>query len=161
MRPPACWRLAQINVARALRPLDHPEMVGFVDQLDRINALAEQAPGFVWRLQDQTGNAAGLQPFDDPRLIVNLSLWRSVDALFDFTYRTGHTLVMRQKKSWFERPAQAHMALWWLRAGELPTVEDGASRLDHLRQQGPGPTAFTLEQRFPAPTGATAAGAAA
>ncbi len=111
------FHLAQINVARMLSPLDHPGMAGFVRALDPINALADTAPGFVWRLQDESGNATALNPFDDPMLIVNMSVWSSIETLFDFVYQTGHTAIMRQRKAWFEKPHEAHMALWWIPRG--------------------------------------------
>lgn len=143
--------LAQINVARMRYPLEHPGMAGFVARLDRINALADRAPGFVWRLQDDSGNATGLRPFEDPMIIVNMSVWRAPEALFDFVYRSAHAEVMRQRKSWFEQPKQPHMALWWIPAGALPTVDDGKAQLEHLQEHGPSRCAFTLKQRFPPP----------
>ena len=129
-------------------------MAGFVAQLDRINALADRAPGFVWRLQDDSGNATGLRPFDDQMVIVNMSVWRSPEALFDFVYRSAHNEVMRRRKAWFEKPTRTHMALWWLPAGEIPSVAEGKARLEHLREHGPGPHAFTLKQPFPRPAAA-------
>ncbi len=146
----AC-HLAQINVARMLYPLDDPRMAGFVARLDRVNALADAAPGFVWRLQDESGNATGLNPFPDPMMIVNMSVWRSLEALFAFVYRSGHTEPLHLRKDWFEKPAEAHMALWWLPAGELPTLDHGRTRLEHLRRHGPTADAFTFKQRFPPP----------
>jgi hypothetical protein len=145
------YHLAQINVARLLHPLEAPRMAGFVARLDRVNALADAAPGFVWRLQDESGNATGLNPFPDPMMLVNMSVWRSVGALFEFVYRSGHIEALRLRKDWFERPAQAHMALWWLPAGELPTLADGRDRLERLRRHGPITDAFTFKRRFPPP----------
>jgi hypothetical protein len=150
MSHPPC-HLAQINVARALYPLDHPGMAAFMHALDPINALADRAPGFVWRLQDESGNAAGLNPFDDPMLIVNMSVWVSINALFDFAYRTGHTAIMRRRNEWFEKPAEAHMALWWIPAGTLPSAQEGKARLLHLRAHGPSAVAFSFKQRFAPP----------
>jgi len=143
-------QIAQINVARMHHPLDHPAMAGFVARLDAINAQADAAPGFVWRLQDESGNATGLSPFDDPMVIVNMSVWETVDALFDFVYRSGHTEVMRQRKSWFELPGEDHMALWWVPAGERPTLDQAKARLEHLCACGPSAHAFTFKHRFPA-----------
>lgn len=154
MPGPVRHQLAQINVARMLYPLTDPGMSGFVAQLDRINALADRAPGFVWRLQDDSGNATGLRPFDDQMVIVNMSVWRSPEALFDFVYRSAHNEVMRRRKAWFEKPTRTHMALWWLPAGEIPSVAEGKARLEHLREHGPGPHAFTLKQPFPRPAAA-------
>jgi hypothetical protein len=146
--PDPRFHLAQINVARMLYPLDHAGMAAFVRALDPINALADGAPGFVWRLQDESGNATAIDAFDDPMVIVNMSVWVSVEALFAFVYQTGHTAIMRQRKSWFEKPAQPHMALWWIPAGSLPSAQEGKERLLHLRAHGPSAFAFSFKQRF-------------
>ncbi len=143
--------LAQMNVGTILYDLTDPRMKGFVDNLERINALAEASLGFVWRLQDEAGDATGIQVTDDPRFIVNLSLWETAEALFDFVYRSAHTGIMAQRRQWFLRPADAFQVLWWLPAGEVPTVEAGLARLQRLRDLGPTPEAFTFKQRFPAP----------
>lgn len=155
MRSDVDAHLAQINVARMRHPLDHPAMAGFVRGLDPVNALADAAPGFVWRLQDESGNATGLNPFTDPMLIVNMSVWASIEALLAFVYRTDHTAIMRQRKLWFEKPTEPHMALWWLPAGTLPSLDDGKARLLHLRAHGPGAFAFSFKQPFaPSPIAA-------
>jgi Domain of unknown function (DUF3291) len=151
MTDPDRYHLAQINVARMLHPLDHLRMAGFVRRLERINALADVAPGFVWRLRDESGNATGLKPFPEPRMLVNMSVWRSIEALFAFVYRSAHTEPLRLRKASFEKPAEAHMALWWLPAGTLPTVAEGRERFEHLRRHGPAAEAFTFKQRYPAP----------
>jgi Domain of unknown function (DUF3291) len=143
--------VAQINVAQMLYPIDHPGMAAFVRALDPINALADGAPGFVWRLQDESGNATALNPFDDPMIIVNMSVWTSIEALFAFVYQTGHTAIMRQRKAWFEKPTEPHMALWWVAAGALPSVRDGKARLLHLRAHGSSAFAFSFKQRFAPP----------
>jgi hypothetical protein len=144
------FHLAQINVARALAPLDSPDLAGFVERLDDINALADRSPGFVWRLQSDSGNATDIQVSADPQVIVNLSVWRDLDALFAYVYRSDHLQVMSQRRKWFEKPAGAFMALWWLPAGTLPSVEDGMARLARLDRQGPTPEAFTFKRPFDA-----------
>ena len=144
-------RLAQINVARMLYPIDHSGMAAFVRALDPINALADGAPGFVWRLQDESGNATAIDAFDDPMVIVNMSVWVSIEALFGFVYQSGHTAIMRQRKAWFEKPAEAHMALWWIAVGTLPSPQEGKERLLHLRAYGPSAFAFSFKQRFAPP----------
>ena len=149
------WQVAQFNVARMRWPLDHPSMGGFVDRLDEINALAEGSPGFVWRLQDESGDATAIRTFGE-QFIVNMSLWQSIEALFDFTYRTAHAGVFKLRKHWFEVPSEAHLALWWQPAGAAPTPEEGRARLEHLRAHGPSVRAFTLKRRFPAPEPAKA-----
>jgi Domain of unknown function (DUF3291) len=150
--PDPQFHLAQINVARMLYPIDHPGMAEFVRNLEPVNALAEQAPGFVWRLQDDSGNATGLSFIDDPMIIINMSVWTSVEALFGYVYQTGHTAIMRRRKTWFEKPQAPHMALWWIGAGQVPTPQEGLARLDHLRAHGPGATAFSFKQRFAPPS---------
>lgn len=145
------WHLAQINVATALYPLEDPRMAEFVARLDEVNALAEASPGFVWRLQSGSGNATDIQVGDDPRFIVNMSVWQTVESLFDYAYKSAHRLVMAKRRQWFERPAEAYQVLWWVPAGHEPTTEEGLERLQHLQRHGPSPTAFTFKQRFPPP----------
>lgn len=153
------YQIAQMNVARALYPIDDPRMAGFVDQLDEINALAECSAGFVWRLKDDSGSATDIQVTGDPQLIVNMSVWATAEALFDFVYRTSHTKVMARRRDWFERPAQAFQVLWWVPAGHEPTAEKGLARLKYLRAHGPTAKAFTFKERFPSPAGDGTGGA--
>ena len=145
------WHIAQLNIARAQFPLDDPRIGEFVARLDEINALADGSPGFVWRLQSDSGNATDIQATDDPQLIVNLSVWQGVDALFDFVYRTAHREVMAKRRQWFERPTGAYQVLWWVRAGHLPSVDEALARLQHLNMHGPSAHAFTFKQAFPPP----------
>ena len=145
------FHLAQANIARAVAPVDDPALADFMALLDPINALAESAPGFVWRLQSDGGNATDIPITDDPQEILNMSVWQSVEALFDYVYRTGHTPVMARRREWFEKPQRPHLALWWVSAGHHPTVEEALERLNRLAEQGPTPEAFTFKQRFPAP----------
>ena len=146
------YHLAQLNIARALAPMDDPIMEGFASRLDEINALAEASPGYVWRLQDESGNATSFTPFDDPMMLVNLTLWESVEALRSYSYETEHAQVMRGRKSWFERPDGPHLVLWWIPAGTLPTIEDAIHRLKLLELHGPTAEAFTFREAFPPPT---------
>ena len=150
----AAWHLAEINVARALEPLESPRLADFVADLDRINALAEAAPGFVWRLKDESGNATDIPTGDDPLLIVNLSVWKSRETLFDFVYRSSHTPVMARRREWFEKPARPPMALWWLPAGELPSLATAMEKLDLIARLGPTPDAFSFKLHFPPPDAA-------
>ena len=136
--------LAQLNVARLLAPLDTPKLADFVAALDPINALADAAPGFVWRLQTDAGDATAIRMLDDDMLIVNMSVWTSRDVLHAFVYDTGHVAVMRRRREWFARMAEAHLALWWVPAGTMPTVPEAQERLVHLREHGPSPRAFTF-----------------
>jgi hypothetical protein len=146
------YHLAQINIGRALAPLDDPMLAGFMSRLDEINALADTSPGFVWRLQSDSGNATDIQAYADPRMLINLSVWDSLESLFDFVYRSGHAAVMARRREWFERSAGPCQALWWVPAGHLPSVEEAIGRLDHLERHGPTSEAFTFKHRFAAPS---------
>jgi hypothetical protein len=144
--------LAQVNVGRTVAPLDSAELAGFMALLDPLNALADAAPGFVWRLQTEDGNATGIPVEADPLVIINLSVWTSLDDLWQYVYRSAHLDAVRRRRSWFERHVEAYQALWWLPAGELPTVEDAKARIAHLRAHGPTPHAFAFRHAF-APDG--------
>jgi hypothetical protein len=135
--------------------LDSPALADFMALLDPVNALADHAPGFVWRLQSEEGNATSIPVLGDDRLIVNMSVWETIDHLADYVYRSDHVAVMRRRREWFER-IKVFMALWWVPEGHRPSVTEAEERLEHLRGQGPTPDAFTFRQRFAAPDGAYA-----
>jgi hypothetical protein len=145
------WHLAQINIGRLIAPQGDPRVQPFFEALDRINALAEASPGFVWRLKDEIGNATGTAIGGDPLLIPNMSVWEDADSLFAFVYRSAHTPVMARRRDYFERFEGAYMALWWVPAGTVPTLNDGLSRLWLVDRLGPTSQAFTFKSRFPAP----------
>ena len=146
------YHLAQINIAYCLYPIDDPRMNGFTSQLDAINALAESSPGFIWRLQTDEGHSVSIQAYDDPKIIVNMSVWKDVDALFDYTYHSPHVKVFADRNQWFERRTkEPTLALWWIPAGHIPTAEEGKQRLAILAEKGPTGEAFTIKKRFPAP----------
>jgi hypothetical protein len=113
-----------------------------------VNALADAAPGFVWRLQTEDGDATAVRIWDDPRVIVNLSVWTSLDALWAFIYGGAHFGVMQRRRQWFERPVESHMALWWVPAGTTPTVAEAVARLDEHRRDGPSTRAFDFKHPF-------------
>jgi len=144
-------QVAQINIGRLIAPLDDPRIADFIARLDSINALADSAPGFVWRLQSASGNATDVPYSDDPFVIVNMSVWESVEALRDFTYMSRHIEVFRDRAKWFEKPDQPHYCLWWVSAGHTPTVAEGRLRLESYQRQGATPYSFWFSQRFPAP----------
>jgi hypothetical protein len=146
----ASYELAQLNIAQMRTPIDAPEMADFVANLDRINALAESAPGFVWRLQSDEGNATAFRPFGDSTL-VNLSVWSSVEPLNDYVYKSAHVEIMKRRKEWFDRMQDAYMVLWWVPAGHRPDEAEAMLRLQSLRALGPTERAFTFKQTFPAP----------
>lgn len=136
--------LAQVNIARAVAPLDDSQMAGFVERLDDINALAESSPGFVWRLKTEDGNATSLRPYDDERILVNLSVWQSPEDLQQFVYRSAHAQVMRQRRQWFERFGDVYMALWWIEPGHTPTVDEAKERLRYLQLNGESDFSFSF-----------------
>jgi hypothetical protein len=142
-------QIAQVNIALPLEPIDSPLLAEFVSLLDPVNALADVSPGFVWRLQGDDGNATSVKVLDDDRLIVNMSVWNSIDELAGFVYRSAHVSVMRRRREWFER-VRVYMVLWWVPAGHIPTVAEAEGRLKHLREHGPSPYAFTFNKRFDA-----------
>lgn len=153
------YHLAQCNVARLRAPIDSPLLAEFVAALEPINELADGAPGFVWRLQTEDGDATSIRPFDDDMIMVNMSVWESLDALATFTYDADHRAVMRGRRQWFERPEEAYLVLWWVPAGTVPTVADAKSRLETLRARGPSPEAFTFRSPFAPPDGSDEPGA--
>jgi hypothetical protein len=145
------YEIAQLNVSRAVAPLDSPALADFVSRLDEINTLAEGSPGFRWRLQGEGGNATGVRVGDDPRVIVNLTVWATIDDLFAFTYRSGHRTVFSRRFEWFERSAGPSTVLWWQPAGRIPDLDDAFRRLALLGDREPTDEAFTFKQRFPPP----------
>jgi hypothetical protein len=140
MRMP--FHIAQVNIARMRAPLEDPVMHGFVSRLAEINALADRSPGFVWRLQEETGNATYLRPYDDDRILFNLSVWESVPHLKDYVYKTAHAELLRDRAKWFEKFDGLQVALWWVPAGHLPSVDEAKKRLAHLEEHGPSQFAF-------------------
>ena len=149
--------LAQLNVALARTPIEAPEMDDFNALLDPINELADGSPGFVWRLLDETGSATSIRAFDHDWMIVNMSVWESIDALWNYVYDSAHLDVMRRRREWFQHLGRPHVVLWWVPAGEVPTVDEAKRRLELLETHGPTPEAFTFKVRFgPPEPGATA-----
>lgn len=145
------FHLAQVNIARMLAPLDDPIMAGFVSRLDELNALAEGAPGYVWRLKTEEGNATSIRVFDDDMLIVNMSVWENIDVLFTYAYQSQHVEAFRQRRDWFSKMDSHILALWWIPAGHIPTTEEAKQKFDYLNTHGPTPLAFTFKQRFAVP----------
>ena len=148
------YHLAEINIARLRAPVDDPMIADFVANLDRINALADGSPGFIWRLVGEGNNATDLQPDpSDPLLAVNMSVWESPQALGAFVYRSDHIGIMRRRAEWFEK-MELYMALWWVPKGHQPSVEEGMAAIERLRRFGPTAEAFTFKTPFPAPDAA-------
>jgi Domain of unknown function (DUF3291) len=144
------YQIAQVNIGRIKAPLDEPTMLGFVSRLDEINALADRSPGFVWRLQTEAGNATYFRPYPgDDRILLNMSVWETMDALKNYVYRTAHADVLRLRDDWFEKFAGVYLALWWVPAGRRPGIDEAKKRLAHLEQHGPTQFAFTFKAAFP------------
>ena len=146
------YHLAQINIARMLAPIDDPVMAEFVAQLAPVNALADETPGFVWRLQTESGDATSIKVYDDDMIIVNLTVWESAEALREFVYKNAHYGVLRDRKRWFEKFDGPYYVMWWIPAGQLPSIEEGKERLEYLRAHGDSDYAFSFKKVFPMPT---------
>ncbi len=145
------WHLAQLNIGRMLAPIDDPLVAEFVALLEPINALADAAPGFVWRLQTEEGDATSIHLFEDDLLLINYSIWKSIEELRDFVYSGAHRDALRRRLEWFEKMDEIHLVMWWIPAGEIPPPEAAVQRLRVLREHGPTPEAFTFRFPFPAP----------
>jgi uncharacterized protein DUF3291 len=149
--------VAQVNIGRLVAPLDSPQLADFMAQLDPVNAVADSAPGFVWRLQTEDGNSTALRAFEgdaegsDGGILINMSVWESVEALAAFAYGDAHLSVLRRRREWFERLKDAYAALWWVPRGHIPSIGEAEDRVKHLRAHGPAPYAFTFKVRFPPP----------
>lgn len=146
------FHIAQVNVARAKADMDSEVMKGFVERLDEINALAERSDGFVWRLKGDEGNAIALNVFEDSRLIVNMSVWRSLESLKQYVYKSLHVELIRDREAWFDKLGEAHQALWWIPAGHIPSVEEAKEKLLLIRTHGPTEAAFNFAKNRPAPS---------
>jgi hypothetical protein len=144
------YHLAQLNIAKMKYPAEAPEMAEFMNNLDRINELAEQSPGFIWRLQTEEGDATGID-FYGPDILVNMSIWQDSKSLHDYVYRTSHAQIMSRRKEWFERFEDSYTVLWWVPEGSIPTLEEANKKLELLRAEGPTAEAFSFKQGFPAP----------
>lgn len=145
----AKYQIAQVNIGRIRAPLDDPIMAGFVNRLDEINQLADRSPGFVWRLQTNEGNATYFRPYEhDDRILLNMSVWETIDALKHYVYRTVHAELLRQRHEWFEKFEGTYTALWWVPAGHIPGIDEAKKRLAHLDKYGPTEFAFTFKTVF-------------
>jgi hypothetical protein len=141
-------QLAQLNIAQAKHPLDTLAMKEFTDNLEPINTLADASEGFIWRLVGESGDATDIQAFSDPNIIVNMSVWSSIDALKNFMFKTHHRDFFRRKQEWFSKIENASYVLWWVEEGTIPSVDDGIVRLEHLRCYGDSPYAFSFKAPF-------------
>jgi hypothetical protein len=141
------YKLAQVNIAKRLAPMDDPIMQDFVNNLDRINALADNHDGFVWRLKDEDKDLAEAV-FKDDTLIINMSVWDTIESLFDYTYKSDHVEIFKRKKEWFSKMKMMHMAFWYIPEGYEPTFQDAKDRLDYIDKHGDTPYAFGFKKKF-------------
>ena len=140
--------IAEINIAQAKDTMDSKTMADFVARLDEINALAESAPGFVWRLKTEDNNALSLRPFEDEFIIVNMSVWENIELLHQYVYYSNHVEVFRRRREWFNVLKNPAVVMWWIPARHIPTVEEAKQKLELLEKFGPTPVAFTFKQQF-------------
>jgi hypothetical protein len=150
------FELAQVNVGRLLASVDSPVLAGFMAALDPVNAAADLAPGFIWRLQTEDGNATAIQAFEwdaagSAGVIMNMSVWADVEHLGAFVYGEMHRQIMRRRREWFQVMREAYLACWWVPAGHRPGTGEAEDRIRHLRRHGPTPHAFTLRASYPPP----------
>ena len=147
----AKYHLAQVNIALAKGEMDTELMNGFVSRLDEINAMADNAEGFVWRLQTDDGDSTAIRIFDKPLLLVNMSVWESVDTLKNFVYTSAHVELIRDRQAWFHKFVDAHQALWWIPFGHIPTTEEAKEKLEYIQENGSSPLAFHFGKPFSMP----------
>lgn len=141
------YHLAQVNIAKRLAPMDDPIMQDFINNVEHINAIADKAEGFIWRMQDEDKELA-VEIFQDDALLINISVWKNLESLFDYTYKSGHIEVFKRKKEWFSKMKMVHMAFWYVPEGYEPTFQDAKNRLDYLNKYGDTPYAFTFKSKF-------------
>jgi len=146
-----------VNIARLLAPLDHAQLADFVAQLEPVNAAADGAPGFVWRLQADDGDATSIRAFewdagDSAGVIVNMSVWTGLEELTAFVFSEAHRAVLRRRREWFHRMSEPYTVCWWVPAGHRPTTDEAEDRIRNLRANGPNSQAFTLKESYPVPS---------
>jgi len=145
------FRIAQVNVAQAKADMESELMQGFVSRLDEINALADRADGFIWRLKEESGGATAIRVFDDPLLLINMSVWANLEALKHYVYKSLHVELIKDREAWFNKMGDSHQALWWIPAGHVPSTEEAQKKLEYIRKHGPSAEAFTFAKPYPTP----------
>jgi heme-degrading monooxygenase HmoA len=150
----SAYELAQLNIGIIRGPMDSPVMAEFAANLERINALAERSPGFLLRLQTEAGDATALRPFEDENMLLNMSVWRDLESLNAYVYRSAHVEIMRRRREWFERMEQPFLVLWWVPRGHRPSIAEAIAKLEWLRSKGPSSEAFNFRSAFPPPDAA-------
>ena len=145
------FHIAQINIAKAKAEMDTEIMLGFVERLDEINQLADQYPGFIWRLQTEDGDSTGIRAFSDSNLIINMSVWKDFDSLKNYVYKSAHVELIRDRQAWFKKMLESQIALWWVPVGHIPNFEEGKMKLRLLEENGPNESVFTFAKSFQQP----------
>jgi hypothetical protein len=145
------FHISQVNVARAKADMGSEVMRGFVSRLDEINALADSADGFMWRLKEDSGSATAIRVFDDPLLLINMSVWANLESLKNYVYKSLHVELIKDREAWFNKMGESHQALWWIPAGHIPSIEEAQKQLEYIRKHGPSAQAFTFAKPFPRP----------
>ena len=138
--------LAQLNLAQMTMPADHPDMSDFIGNLDRINAIADKSPGFIWRYTEEDYSAS--QAVFGPNMLVNMSVWESIEDLTEFTYKSPHLAIYKRRKEWFAKMDSPHMVCWYVEEGNIPSLEEARARIKHLQTHGETPHAFTFRKQF-------------
>ncbi|MCF6189628.1 MAG: DUF3291 domain-containing protein [Cocleimonas sp.] len=145
------YHLAQINIAQAKDEMDTETMHGFMSRIDEINAIADKTDGFIWRLQSNDGDSTSIRVFDDPLLLVNMSVWDNVDSLKNYVYKSLHVELIRDREAWFDKMGAMHQALWWIPVGHIPSIQEAKDKLELLRENGPNQDVFTFGKAFQKP----------
>ena len=146
------FNIAEINVAKMKGVnINDPIMKEFVDNLDKVNAIAENSSGFVWRLKDDSNNATNINPYSDEQIIINISVWENIESLENFMYKTFHTEFLKRRKEWFQTFGKISTAMWWIRKNQIPTLQECVDKLDYLQKQGASELVFDFKHKFPAP----------
>lgn len=144
------FHLAQVNIGKIVAPMNSPQMAGFAENLDKINALAEHSEGFIWRLKDDTNNATSIKVFEDDFMLINMSVWENIDFLYRYVYQSAHVEYLKRRKEWFEKISEMHMALWYIPETHVPDSTEAIERLQYLRSNGDSPHAFGFKTRYSA-----------
>ena len=143
------YHIAQLNIGRIVAPLNDPIMADFANNLNQINQLGANTPGFVWQLLSDEGDSTAFRILNDDSLFVNFTVWETIDALFDFAYKSQHVEFFRRRREWFTKMEDLPvLTLWWIPANHTPTLEEAQEKLLYHREHGPTPLAFTFKERF-------------
>lgn len=146
------YQLAEINIARMKGVnINDPLMKEFVDNLDKVNALAESSPGFIWRFKDESNNATSFNPYNDEQVIINISVWDSIEHLENYMYKTLHSEFLKRRREWFHRFGKVYTAMWWIPCGQFPTVQEAVNNLEYLQKNGATEKVFDFKTKFICP----------